>query len=103
MVAQDSLSWVSAICLLLGIWLAPVVLPRKAALGLDHGLDYDFMASGWASCVLELAKAVASVIDATTDLDSLSNLFGVARPQSKSAFGKRQVRLERQTWSRNSD
>ena len=108
MAAQDSLSWVSAVCLLWSIWFAPAVLlgisglsksssslapePKKTGFGQDHRLGYDLIANGWAA---ELAKAVAGVLDATTDLDFLMKLFGVAHSRSKLAFGKKQVSFHR--------
>lgn len=107
MAVQDSLAWVSAICLLLGIWFAPAVFlentglnshtpgSRKAAQGHSHDIGRGgALTDGWvASEVLELVKVVAGAVGATAGLDCTKDLLGEAtRLWSTLAFGKKQVR-----------
>lgn len=112
MAVRDYPSWVSAICLLLGIWLTPAVLlvalelsqssnsatpePRKAASSHNHGPGCDSITNGWAiSIVMGLAKAVAGAVGATANLGQLSEHFGVAHPGTELAFGKKQASFGR--------
>ncbi|KFH42758.1 hypothetical protein ACRE_065010 [Hapsidospora chrysogenum ATCC 11550] len=105
MAVQDSLAWVSAICLLLGIWFAPAVLlentglnshtpgSRKAAQGHSHDLGCGgALTDGWvASEVLELVKVVVGAVGATAGRDCTKDLLGEAtRLWSTLAFGKKQ-------------
>jgi len=105
MAVQDSLTWVSAICLLLGIWFAPAVFlentglntqtpgSRKAAQSHSYDLGCGgAFTDGWvASKVLELVKVVAGAVGTTAGLDYIKNLFGgAAHSRSTLAFGKKQ-------------
>lgn len=108
MAVQDSLAWVSAICLLLGIWFAPAVFlentglnshtpgSRKVARSRSHDIGCGgALTDGWVvSEVLELVKVVAGAVGATAGPDCIKDLFGGAtRLRSTLAFGKKQVRF----------